>query len=77
MLKRNIHFILLNVCLFLLLPPWVSLHAEENPQPKPLEPVTTVDPSIPVDELKLLVQPLTTDELFVEADAWLALLKQR
>jgi small conductance mechanosensitive channel len=77
MLKRNIHFILLNVCLFLLLPPWVSLHAEENPQAESHEPVTTVDPAIPVDELKLLVQPLTTDELFVEADAWLALLKAK
>jgi small conductance mechanosensitive channel len=77
MLKRNIHFILLNLWLLLLLPPWVPLHAEENTQPASFEPATTVDPSIPIDELELLVQPLTTDELFVEADAWLALLKAK
>jgi small conductance mechanosensitive channel len=77
MLKRNIHFILLYLWLLLMLPPWIPLHAEEKTQPAPPEPATTVDPSIPIDELELLVQPLTTDELFVEADAWLALLKAK
>jgi small conductance mechanosensitive channel len=43
----------------------------------PPEPVTTQNPSIPIDELELLVKPLTKDELLVEADAWLELLKAK
>ncbi len=33
--------------------------------------------NIPVDELELLVKPLTKDELLIEADAWLGLLKTK
>lgn len=39
--------------------------------------VTTADSTIPVDQLRLMLKPLTTDELAVEADAWLALLKAK
>jgi len=37
---------------------------------------STSDPAIPLDELKLKLEPLTSDELFVEADGWLALVKR-
>ncbi|MGB3192275.1 MAG: mechanosensitive ion channel domain-containing protein [Limnoraphis sp.] len=39
--------------------------------------VTTQDPEIPIDELKLLVKPLTQPELENEAAAWLILLKEK
>ena len=37
--------------------------------------LTTEDPEIPVDELKLLVMPLTLPELETEAGAWMVLLR--
>ncbi len=39
-------------------------------------PTTTADPKIPVDELDIIAAPMTVDELKVEADHWLALVKQ-
>jgi small conductance mechanosensitive channel len=76
--KRNIHVVLLGLYMFILCFCWVSLHAEEASKSAPsLTPVTTADPAIPVDELALLIQPLTTEDLLVEADAWLALLKAK
>ncbi|ERT08042.1 mechanosensitive ion channel family protein [Lyngbya aestuarii BL J] len=39
--------------------------------------VTTQDPEIPIDELKLLVKPLTQPELENEAAAWMVLLRQK
>jgi small conductance mechanosensitive channel len=41
------------------------------------QPVTTADPQIPVDELALLLKPLTREELLVEAAAWQGLLKDK
>lgn len=38
---------------------------------------TTKDPTIPVDELKLLLKPLTLEELQNEAAAWMLLLKEK
>ena len=38
---------------------------------------TTADPTITTEELALLVKPLTADELVVEADAWLAMLRAK
>jgi small conductance mechanosensitive channel len=43
----------------------------------PAKAVTTTDVTIPVDELRWRVMPLTTEELLVEADAWQALLKEK
>ncbi|MDJ1184052.1 mechanosensitive ion channel domain-containing protein [Roseofilum casamattae] len=45
---------------------------DEAPAPMP---ISTGDPDIPVDELKLLVKPLTLGELEIEAEAWLSLLQ--
>jgi small conductance mechanosensitive channel len=38
--------------------------------------VTTSNPDIPLDELEVMLIPMTSDELLVEADSWLALLKE-
>ncbi len=38
---------------------------------------TVADPLIPVDELTLLLEPLTQDELVIEAEAWLLLLQAK
>ena len=43
----------------------------------PAEAVTIADTDIPVDELDLLLTPLTRDQLAVEAAAWRALLEER
>ena len=68
--------ILICLCMLAIVSPPVYAAEEPRPQPPP-KPVTTADPTIPVDELELLVEPLTADELLVEADAWLALLKTK
>jgi small conductance mechanosensitive channel len=39
--------------------------------------VTTDDPDVPLDELELMLRPLTREELLVEAEAWRALLKAK
>ena len=40
-------------------------------------PQTVSDPEIPVEHLELLVKPLTADELIVEADGWLSILRDK
>ncbi|MEE4605494.1 MAG: hypothetical protein V2J65_29720, partial [Desulfobacteraceae bacterium] len=78
MLEKATCRILMSFCFFMLFVTSTPLCAEEKAKQKPPpEPVTIADASIPVDELELLVKPLTTDELFVEADAWLGLLKAK
>ena len=52
-------------------PPAVAQEADEA-QAK-----TAADPAIPTDELGLMVRPMTKDELVVEADAWLGLVKAK
>ncbi|MCB1857212.1 MAG: mechanosensitive ion channel family protein [Gammaproteobacteria bacterium] len=47
--------------------------ATEDAQPTPQ---TINNPQIPLDELELMVDHMTSDELMVEADGWLGLLKQ-
>ncbi|MEM9927668.1 MAG: mechanosensitive ion channel domain-containing protein, partial [Cyanobacteria bacterium P01_D01_bin.50] len=44
---------------------------------KPKIAITTEDPTIPIDELKLLVKPLTLEELQNESEGWLQLLKEK
>ena len=50
------------------------LNAQENTEKTPTA-VTVEDPNIPLDQLTLRLGPLTADELFVEADAWLQILQ--
>ena len=40
-------------------------------------PQTATDPKVPLDQLMLMVKPLTKDELVVEAKAWLVLVKAK
>lgn len=44
--------------------------------PKP-QPKTTADAAIAVDMLQIMLSPMTKDELVVEADGWLGLLKAK
>jgi len=41
------------------------------------EAVTTIDPEIPIDQLEVVVKPLTKAELAVEAQAWFELLRNK
>ncbi|MEE4264232.1 MAG: mechanosensitive ion channel domain-containing protein [Desulfobacteraceae bacterium] len=49
--------------------------AQDNKKPEPV-PVTTNNPDISVAELEYRLQPLTKDDLAVEADGWLQALKK-
>src|SRR6056297_350944 len=48
--------------------------ANEKPAPKP---ITTLDPAVPREQLRLMVRPLTKSELEVEATAWFELLRRK
>ena len=64
MLHSAVLFLVLAIAL-----PGVVLSADEA--------VTTADPEIPQDDLKLMLKPLRRAELKVEADAWLQLLESK
>ena len=49
-----------------------SVYAAESVHPA----VTTADAKVDVDQLRLMLKPLTQEELVVEADGWQGLLKQ-
>ncbi len=51
------------------------LAAETSTEESPPEPQTVGDSTIALEDLESLVKPLTKDELVVEADAWLNLLR--
>ena len=50
-----------------------NAYAEEAPKPTA---VTTGNPDVSPESLHFMVRHMTEDELFVEADAWLDLLKE-
>ena len=52
------------------------IEAGEAPS-APADAVTTRDPDIPVEQLRLLLRPLTVEELEVEARAWMLLLRAK
>ncbi len=54
-----------------------SAIAQDSPSAAAPAAQTAGDPAVPLEELKLMLRPLTKDELVVEADAWLALLKAK
>ncbi len=57
-------------------PAFSPLAAEEERKEQPAA-ATIADPQIPVDELALMLKPLTKKELLVEADAWQQMLKRK
>ena len=52
-------------------------HDQEKPAETDIAAVTVSDPKVPLDELKLMVKPLTVEELKVEAEAWMELLREK
>lgn len=46
-------------------------------EPNPAAAISNKDPTIPIDELKLLLKPLTLAELQNEAEAWMLLVKEK
>ena len=53
-----------------------GLVAEDEEKPAP-QPVTTLDPTVPREQLRWMVRPLTKPELEVEAAAWFELLRNK
>ena len=50
--------------------------AAENKEKAPPKPITTNNPNISIDELEYRLKPLTKDDLSIEADGWLQVLKK-
>ena len=55
--------------------PFSGAFAQDDKKPEP-KPLTTNNPSISIEELEYLVEPLTKDDLMVEATGWLQILKK-
>jgi small conductance mechanosensitive channel len=58
-------------------PPPANAPASEPPKPSAPVAQTISDPSVDVDDLKLLIEPLTKAELEVEANGWFGLLRSK
>ncbi len=71
--KKSLIFYLIFIILFSLTSSHFAL-ANETLAIK-LKATTTINPSIPLDELDILLTPMTKEELFIEADSWLLLLR--
>lgn len=63
------------IVLWTVLMPFSTGLAQQEKKPDP-EPVTTNSAGIPKEELEYLVKPLTKEDLSVEADGWLEILKK-
>ena len=62
--------------LFVMFAGTVVAASAEEPAESP-QPVTTIDPNIPADELALLLKPFTKTELLIEADGWQDIVKAK
>ncbi|NEO39776.1 MAG: mechanosensitive ion channel [Moorea sp. SIOASIH] len=56
---------------------WLPVQAKQTTNLILEKAVTTDDPTIPIEELELMLKPLTLDELEGEAQAWMFLLKTK
>ena len=63
------------VILAIILIPISGLLAQDDKKPRPA-PVTTINNEISIEELGYRLQPLTKDDIAVEADGWLQVLKE-
>jgi len=54
-----------------------STRAQETSSPEPPQLATTSDAKVPVDHLQVILRPLTKDELEIELDDWLDLLRAK
>lgn len=71
--QRTIHAFLVVAAIVWI--PFSGAFAESDKKPEPI-PLTTNNPDISKEELGYLVQPQTKDDLLVEANGWLQVLKQ-
>ena len=71
--QRTIHAFLVVAAIVWI--PFSGAFAESDKKPEPI-PLTTNNPDISKEELGYLVQPQTKDDLSVEANGWLQVLKQ-
>jgi len=72
--NRTVFQALLFIFAIILMP--VSGVFAQDDKKDPPAPVTTRNPDIPIEELEHRLQPLTKDDLAVEADGWLQVLKK-
>ncbi|WP_293071016.1 MULTISPECIES: mechanosensitive ion channel domain-containing protein [unclassified Moorena] len=56
---------------------WLPVQAQQSTNAPNQQAVTTADPTIPIEELELMLKPLTKDELDGEAEGWMFLLKTK
>ncbi|EGJ32504.1 MULTISPECIES: mechanosensitive ion channel domain-containing protein [Moorena] len=56
---------------------WLPVQAQQSTNAPNQKAVTTADPTIPIEELELMLKPLTLDELEGEAKGWMFLLKTK
>ncbi|AOY82406.1 mechanosensitive ion channel [Moorena producens JHB] len=56
---------------------WLPVQAQQSTNAPNQKAVTTEDPTIPIEELELMLKPLTLDELEGEAKGWMFLLKTK
>lgn len=75
MLQRNPLYPLALLCLVFSL--GLMAHEETGGNEPEITAITASDPDIPVDELGIMLKPLTADELKVEAKAWMELLQEK
>ncbi|MGD9056617.1 MAG: mechanosensitive ion channel [Desulfobacterales bacterium] len=67
--------VMLMVMCIVALSPLTGTAAEDKEKPPP-KPITTGNPDIAIEELKHRLNPLTKDDLAVEADGWLQVIKK-
>ena len=72
--NRKIIWILIVTCAVILSP--IMGITGENKEKAPPKPITTNNPNISIDELGYRLKPLTKDDLSIEADGWLQVLKK-
>ncbi len=72
--NRKIVGIFMVICAVILSP--IMSIAAENKEKAPPKPITTNNPNISIDELEYRLKPLTKDDLSIEADGWLQVLKK-
>jgi small conductance mechanosensitive channel len=77
--KTSVCAIFLSLAPLCALPAWADPAPASVEAPKPAEPKpqTIGDPSIDVDDLKLLLEPMAKAELEVEANGWFGLLRAK
>jgi small conductance mechanosensitive channel len=73
-LKSRRIFLTLLIIGTIILGPFSSVLAQDNKRAKAV-PLTTKNPSIAIEELDFRLKPLTKDDLLVEANGWLEVLK--